>query len=104
MSEQNQQEDKIPTKEEIISFLKEQIEVKSAQLELQRINTELATLKVEEVKAYAFMGQMQNPSPDSLQDHVLSKEDIENNPELAEEGLKEGDTVQIPVERKLKKV
>jgi len=33
-------------------------------------------------------------------DHVLTDQDFINNPELTEQGLKVGDTIQIPVEEK----
>jgi len=38
------------------------------------------------------------PEEDETVDHVVSKEDVDANPELAEEGIKEGDTVGIPVD------
>lgn len=31
-------------------------------------------------------------------DHVVSEEDLANNPDLADEGVKAGDTIQIPEE------
>ena len=39
------EEQKAPTKEEVIAFLKEQAEVKTAQLKLQELNTKLAVAK-----------------------------------------------------------
>ena len=54
MSEE-QQEKTVPTKDEIIAFIKEQIEVKSVQLELQELNTGLAVSRAEELKALAFI-------------------------------------------------
>ena len=58
--EQNmeQEEQKVPTKEEIIAFIKEQIEVKTVQLELQELNTGLASSRAEELKALAFIAQI----------------------------------------------
>lgn len=63
MSTENleQEEQKAPTKEEVIAFFQEQIEVKKVQLELQQINTELAVAKAEELKALAFIAQITNP-------------------------------------------
>jgi hypothetical protein len=97
----DQEQPKAPSKEEVIAFLKEQIEVKSVQLELQKINTSLAIEKAEELKALSIIGQITNPGSreDSYKGgtpHILTKEDMELNPELAEEGLKEGDTIVIP--------
>lgn len=58
---QEQQEKTPPTKEEVIAFFQEQIEVKKVQLELQQINTELAVGRAEELKALAFIAQITNP-------------------------------------------
>jgi len=56
-----QEEQKVPSKEEVISFFQEQIEVKKVQLELQEINTALAANRAEELKALAFIAQITNP-------------------------------------------
>ena len=97
-----------PSKEEIIKFLKEQMEVKKAQLELQELNTKLAVARAEELKALQFIGQMTNPTPpEDAVKHNLTQEDIDQNPELTERGFKVGDEVLVPKEqaaqRKLKK-
>ena len=63
-----QEEKKIPTKEEIINYLQEQIEVKKVQLELQNINTALAVGKAEELKALAFIAQLTNPQQQEEED------------------------------------
>jgi len=55
------EEQKIPTKEEVISFFQEQIEVKRVQLELQEINTAMAVGRAEELKALAFIAQLTSP-------------------------------------------
>lgn len=100
------EEQKVPTKDEVIAFLKEQIEVKTAQLELQELNTKLAVAKAEELKALSFIGQItdasrapqaveQNPEDDNIS-HTITQEDLDNNPELAEEGVKVGDEILIP--------
>ena len=39
----------------------------------------------------------QATTPESV-DHVVTEEDLKNNPELADAGVKVGDTVQIPKE------
>lgn len=56
-----QEEQKAPTKEEVISFFQEQIEVKRVQLELQELNTALAVGRAEELKALSFIAQITNP-------------------------------------------
>lgn len=110
MSEENVQEQKVPTKEEIISFIKEQIEVKTVQLELQALNTGLATSRAEELKALAFIAQMTQQGGERPEGtpHTITQEDMDNNPELAGEGIKVGDEVIIPTapiekQRSLKK-
>jgi hypothetical protein len=88
----------VPSKEEIIAFIKEQIEVKTVQLELQNLNTGLATSRAEELKALAFIAQMTQQGgvkPEGTP-HTITQEDMDNNPELAEEGIKVGDEVIIP--------
>ena len=100
MSEQmNEQETKAPSKEEVITFLTEQIEVKKVQLELQEINAKLASYRAEELKALQFIAQMTNPQPPAdAVPHTLTQEDMDENPELSEQGLKVGDEVLIPKE------
>lgn len=111
MSEQTiaqEQQQAPPTKEEVLAFLQEQIEVKSKQYELQDLNTKLAVARAEELKALQFIAQMTNPQPpaDAVK-HILTQEDMDENPELKEQGLSVGDQVLIPKEdapkRSLKK-
>jgi hypothetical protein len=98
------EEQKLPSKEEIVAFLQEQIYVKKVQFELQELNTKLAVARAEELKALQFVAQMTNPQP-----HVLTQEDLDANPEIAEQGFKVGDEVVIsnddgmPKSRNLKK-
>jgi hypothetical protein len=63
MSTENlqQEEQKAPSKEEVISFFQEQIEVKKVQLELQELNAALAAARAEELKALAFIAQITTP-------------------------------------------
>jgi len=105
------EEQKVPTKEEIMGFLQEQIDVKKLQVELQELNTNLAAMKAEELKALSFIGQMTNPQAAKEEQpqgtpHTVTQEDLDNNPELAEAGVAVGDDVLIPAEtakRSLKK-
>lgn len=92
-----------PTKEELIAFFQEQLEVKTAQLQLQEINTKLAVSRAEEMKALTFIAQMTSPkaAADPYQGgtpHTITQEDLDNNPELIEDGIKVGDQVIIPNE------
>jgi hypothetical protein len=103
------EEPRIPTKEELIAALKEQIEVKSVQLELQEINEKLAKSIAGEYQAMQFVAQMKNPQKAPAQEHTITQEDLDNNPELVEQGFEVGDEVFIPEdeaprkERKLKR-
>lgn len=97
------EEQKVPTKEEIIQFFQEQIDVKKVQAELQELNTKLAVLRAEELKALSFIAQVTNPKKDGNEyeggiPHTLTEEDMELNPELKEQGLKAGDEVLVPAE------
>jgi hypothetical protein len=99
-TDQTQEEQKVPSKEELIAFFNEQIEVKRVQYELQELNTKLAVAKAEEIKALAFIGQMTQQGntgerPEGMP-HTITQEDMDNNPELADEGVSVGDEVIIP--------
>jgi hypothetical protein len=100
MSEETKTEQQAaPSKEEIMAFMMEQIEVKKMQVELQKLNTELAVQKAEELKALHFIGQITNPQPpDDAVPHTLTQEDIDENPQLSAQGLKAGDEVLVPKE------
>jgi hypothetical protein len=92
-----------PSKEEIIKFLEEQMEVKEAQLKLQELNTKLAVARAEELKALQFIAQMTNPQPpaDAVK-HNITQQDMDENPELVEQGFNVGDEVLIPKEQAAK--
>ena len=110
------EEQQVPTKEELINFFKEQIEVKEVQLELQELNTNLAVAKAEELKALGFIAQMtttpqqgQKSAQPEGTPHTLTQEDLDNNPDLASGGFMVGDDIMIPTQpeeapvKKLKK-
>lgn len=96
MSEQVQ-EQQAPTKEELIKFFQEQIDVKKVQLELHEINAKIATARAEELRALAFIAQMTNPQQNATP-HVVTQEDLDQNPELTEQGFKVGDEVMVAQE------
>lgn len=102
-------EDNIPSKQEVVKFLTEQIEVKKIQLELQVVNADLADARARELRALGLIAQMTNPTPpaDAIP-HNLTQQDLDENPELTEQGFKLGDEVLVPkdsepAQRKLKK-
>lgn len=90
-----------PSKEQVIAFFQEQIDVKKVQYELQELNTKLAVARAEELKALSFIAQMTNPKPTGDEyageelEHTITQEDMDNNPELADQGYKVGDTVYL---------
>ena len=104
MSEQ-QVEQKLPTKEELIAFLSEQIEVKTKQYELQELNTKIAAARAEELKALSFIANITSPNTEAPQGdpHILTQDDIDQHPELSEAGLKVGDEVMVGKEEQPKK-
>jgi hypothetical protein len=109
VNDQITDEQKAPSKEEVIAFLQEQIEVKTVQAQLQNLNADLAEGRARELKALQFIAQMTNPTPpaDAVK-HNLTEEDMAENPELSEQGFKVGDEVlvakdSIPAKRTLKK-
>lgn len=99
MSEQLEQGQKAPTKEELIKFFAEQVEVKTVQFQLQELNTKLAVARAEELKALQFIAQMTSPQPEQAPNgtvHTITEQDLENNPELKDAGIKVGDEVILP--------
>ena len=104
MSEQTtapQEEQQIPSKEDLIKFFQEQIDVKKVQAELQDLNTRLAVSRAEELKALSFIGNMTNPQQQPTQKHTVTQEDLDANPELIEAGVKVGDEVLIPAQEEV---
>lgn len=99
------QDQTAPTKEQVLSFLKESLEIAELRAQLQEANTKIAINRAEELKALMFISQVTNPKPEESEPHVVTEEDMKNNPELETMGVKVGDTVGIPTEqkRKLKK-
>lgn len=97
------QEKKEPTKEEVLNFLNESLEIAELRAKLQNCNTQIAVGRAEELKALVFISQVTNPkAQEDLQEHTITEDDMVNNPELAQAGVKVGDNVQIPGEAKRK--
>jgi hypothetical protein len=102
---QEQEAQRVPTKEEIISMLKDQIDVRELQAKLAQLNADIAVAKAKELEALSFIGRTtqgggQTP-PGNV--HTITQQDLDNNPELVDEGLKVGDQVIIPTEEEVKK-
>lgn len=85
-----------PTTEQLMEGLRTNIELRKVQLELQQLNTALATSRAEELRALAFMAQLREPEDDDAIPHTVTQEDIDNNPELKEAGVAVGQEILIP--------
>jgi len=63
-----QDESKAPSREEMIKFYKDQIELKELQCQLQELNTRFIRAKADEIQATAFIGQMMSPQEEEESD------------------------------------
>lgn len=100
------EETKQPTKEEFIEFLKEQIEVLEYRAKVQELNTKIAEGRAKELQSLAFIAQITSPKKEdsgAAVEHVVTEEDMENNPELKEYGVNVGDTISLPSKDALNK-
>lgn len=99
---QSQELNEAPDRAKIIEWMNGQIEFKEIQLKLQQLDTSIAVTKAEYMKAMYTIAQISNPQQNSpspeLAEHTLTEEDLEANPDLAEQGFKAGDVVGIPKE------
>jgi adenylylsulfate kinase-like enzyme len=60
MSQEEQQQE-MPSKEQMMAHLEEQIEIMEKRVKLQELNMNYARARAEEVKAIAFLTQMMEP-------------------------------------------
>lgn len=90
------------SRDQIINYLKEQIEVRELQVKLQELNTKMAVLRLNERNAIMQLADLQNVDETERKTYTLTEEDIKQNPELKEEGLKAGDKIVIPSDKELK--
>jgi hypothetical protein len=104
-------EEKLPTREELIASLKEMIEVKELQAQLQELNAKIAGSRAEELRAIVFIEQMTNPKEKGneykgggMENHVVTQEDLDNNPEMAEAGIEVGMEILVPKSTEPKKL
>jgi hypothetical protein len=97
-------EQKAPTKEQVTKFYKEQIEVAKLRRELSQILSETAEYDARRAEAIAKQAHFSAPRPQQPADqdlpegvvqHTVTQEDMDNNPELAEQGIKVGDVIGI---------
>lgn len=102
-----------PSKDQIVSWYKEQIEIATLRRDLTALQAEIAKNEAQRVQATVLMAQMQNPAASANEvEHIVTQEDLDNNPELAENGVKVGDKILVsngsspepPVEKEEKKL
>lgn len=84
-----------PTKEQIIAWYKDQIEVATLRRDLSALQADIAKNEAQRVQATVLMAQMQDPASQNEVEHIVTQEDIDANPELVENGVKVGDKILI---------
>lgn len=100
-------EKKVPTKEEVINFYTDQIEVAKLRAQLAELACQTAEFDARRVEAIAKQAHFAGPKgggqqlpktdefPEGVIQHTVTQEDLDNNPELAEQGIQVGDIVGI---------
>lgn len=84
-----QEESKAPSREEMIKFYTDQIELKELQVKLQELNTAFIKSKAEEIQATAFIGQMMSPQEDeeSEEDNTPIQQNFEKKLKRTDGGV-----------------
>jgi hypothetical protein len=96
-------EQKVPTREQVLKFYAEQIEIAGLRKDLAELLAVTAEFDARRAEAVAKQAHFASPRPQASPDqmpegmieHVVSQEDMDNNPELAEQGIKVGDVIGI---------
>lgn len=83
MSEEKNQE-QVPSKEEYIAHMKEQIEITEYRVKLQELNAKLAMSRVEELQALMFIAQATTepknpPAPEEEEEVPSSKRKLKKD-------------------------
>jgi hypothetical protein len=83
MSEEKNQE-QVPSKEEYIAHMKEQIEITEYRVKLQELNAKLAMSRVEELQALMFIAQATTepknpPAPEEEEEEAPSKRKLKKD-------------------------
>jgi len=106
MDTENKTKVQEPTKEQVIKFYAEQIEVAKLRKELAELLAGTAEADARRTEANAKVAYFTNP-PAAAQDgpakrpqensvdHIVTQEDLDNNPDLSANGIKVGDTVAV---------
>jgi hypothetical protein len=97
-------EQKAPTKEQVTKFYKEQIEIAKLRRDLSELLAETAKYDADRAESIARQAHFSAPKsqqpvngelPDGIVQHTVTQEDMDNNPELAQQGIKVGDVIGI---------
>jgi hypothetical protein len=98
-----------PTKEQVLTFYQDQIQIATLRRDLAQLVAETAKYDAERVEANAKVAYFTNPpvktngdeaingpanKVDTV-DHVVTEDDLAANPDLEKHGVKVGDTVQV---------
>lgn len=99
---QTQNEPQVPTKEQVIKFYKEQIEVAKLRRDLAEIAAQTAKFDADRAESIAKQAhfsaprpQAQGEMPEGVIPHTVTQEDLDNNPELVAQGVKVGEVIGI---------
>jgi len=84
-----------PTKEQIIAWYTEQIEIASLRRDLTALQAEIAKNEAQRMQATVLLAQMQNPVSQNEVEHIVTQNDLDANPELVENGVKVGDKILV---------
>jgi FKBP-type peptidyl-prolyl cis-trans isomerase len=108
MSTQKDQEQVTPpSKEQVLKFYKEQIEVAKLRRDLAQLVAETAEFDARRVEANAKVAYFSNPQgpqnkPNNSEtegvktaEHIVTQEDLDANPDLINQGVKVGDVVTV---------
>jgi hypothetical protein len=87
---------KVPSKEDVMKYLKDQLGVKRLQVELQELNAKYAAAFLAERKSQMELAYISQKQQEAMIPHVVTEEDLKNNPEWADQGISIGDTIGIP--------
>jgi len=85
----------VPSKEQIIAWYKEQIEITTLRRDLSVLQMEIAKNEAQRTQATILMAQMQTPTSQNEVEHTVTQEDIDANPELVENNVKVGDKILV---------
>jgi hypothetical protein len=84
-----------PNKEQVLVWMKEQIDFKTVQLEMQELDTKIALSKFQQMEALYKISMLTSTEEEATtaaaKEHIITEEDMEAHPHLTEMGYKVGD-------------